>query len=50
MPINKKMSLVTILKELMAGYKKEGKIGNIKPKSKKHALSIALAIAHKAKK
>jgi len=35
------------LRELIASWKAKGKIGNIRPKNKKHALKIALAIAFK---
>jgi len=39
------------ISELMAAYKRKGKIGETKPKSKKHALQMAIAIAlNKAKK
>ena len=37
--------------ELVASYEDDGKIGKVKPKSKKHAQKIAVAIAlDKAKK
>jgi hypothetical protein len=35
------------IKELMDAYKEKGKIGNITPKSAKHAAEIAAAIAYK---
>lgn len=35
------------IKELMDRFKKTGKIGNIKPKSAKHAAAIASAIAYR---
>lgn len=34
------------IKKIMDEYKKTGKIGRIKPKSKKHAQKIAAAIAY----
>lgn len=47
MPINSKMSYEEIVQEIMDSYKNKGKIGNIKPKSVKHALRIANAIANR---
>jgi hypothetical protein len=39
------------IRELIATYGSKGKIGNVHPKSKKHAMKIATAIAmHKAGK
>ena len=35
------------VKELMETYKAGGKIGNTKPKGKKHAMAIANAIAYR---
>jgi hypothetical protein len=35
------------IKELMDTYKKTGRIGNTKPKSKAHAAKIAAAIAYR---
>lgn len=45
-----KNSLSPNIAELMATYKTKGKIGNIKPKNKAHALKIAIAIAEKQAK
>lgn len=45
MPLNPKMSYEEIVQEIMASYKENGKIGNTKPKSVRHALRIANAIA-----
>lgn len=35
------------IQEVMASYKETGKIGNIKPKSFKHAAAIASAVAYR---
>lgn len=35
------------IKEIIDSWKKTGKIGNIRPKNKKHALKIAQAIAYR---
>lgn len=48
MPLKKGRSKKVIsenIGELIASWKQKGKIGNIKPKSKKHAQKIAVAIA-----
>jgi len=34
------------IKELMRSYKEKGSIGNVKPKSTKHAQRVAAAIAY----
>jgi hypothetical protein len=49
MPLKKGKSSQTIsnnIRELAEAYRQKGKIGNIKPKSKKHAVKIASAIAY----
>ena len=35
------------VRELMETYKSSGKIGNVKPKGKKHAMAVANAIAYR---
>lgn len=50
MPLNPKMSIADMVKELMASYKENGKIGSTKPRNKAHALNIALAIAQETKR
>lgn len=50
MPLRKGRSVETMrgnVAEIMRSYKGKGTIGNIKPKSKKHAAKIAVAIAAK---
>jgi len=50
MPLRKGKSKKIIsqnIEELINAYKERGKIGKIKPKSKKHARKIAVAIAMK---
>lgn len=47
MPISPKMSYEDIVREIISSYKEKGKIGNIKPRSMKHALRIANAIAQR---
>lgn len=49
MPIDKNKSKSDIIKELLYGYKKTGKIGNETPTDMHHAMKIASAIAYKAK-
>ena len=49
MPIDKRMTHGHIVGELMTAYNKTGKIGNTKPKNKKHALKIANAISYNVK-
>ena len=49
MPLIKGSSKKTIssnIRECILSYKKSGKIGNIKPKSLKHAMSICSAAAY----
>lgn len=49
MPINPRMSYEEIVREIIRSYKEDGKIGNIRPKSMRHALRIANAIASRVK-
>lgn len=49
MPISPKMSYEEIVSEIIQSYKENGKIGNTKPKSLRHALRIANAIASRVK-
>lgn len=49
MPIDGRKNHSNITKELITKYKETGKIGNIEPKSMKHALNIANAIAYSVK-
>lgn len=37
-------------RELMSSYRRKGKIGNVRPKSKSHARKIAIAVAKDAKR
>lgn len=46
MPLDKNMSHEEMVKELMASYEKNGKIGSTKPRDEKHALEIANAVAY----
>ena len=53
MPLKSGKSQRTIssnIKEMMKAYEKTGKIGSIKPRSKKHALEIAQAAAYRKAK
>lgn len=54
MPLKSGKSKATIsnnIAEMIRAYKKSGKIGNTKPKNKKHAAKIAAAAAYsKARK
>jgi capsular polysaccharide biosynthesis protein len=50
MPLRKNMSHRAMMQELMASYERDGKIGNIRPKNKQHALEIANAIAYRMKR
>ena len=50
MPLKSGSSQKTIsanIKECILSYKEKGKIGNIKPKSLKHAVKICRAMAYK---
>ncbi len=47
MPIRPNMSKSAIVKEVLDNYKKTGKIGNTRPKNKRSATKIAVAIASK---
>jgi hypothetical protein len=49
MPIDKRQSHSSIVKELLDEYKSSGKIGNTTPRDMDHARAIANAIAYKAK-
>jgi len=49
MPIDKNMTHSEIVAEIMASYKKTGKIGDYTPKNEKEALQMANAIAYKVK-
>ena len=46
MPLDKSMSHEDMVSELIASYKKTGKIGATKPRDMKHALEIANAVAY----
>ena len=46
MPLDKSMSHEDMVSELIAGYKKTGKIGATEPRDMKHALEIANAVAY----
>lgn len=49
MPLKKGKSKKTIsqnIAEMMDSYAKTGKIGNIKPRNRRHAMQIANAAAH----
>lgn len=50
MPLRRNMSIKAMLEELMTNYQRTGKIGNIRPKNKQHALEIANAIAYRVKR
>lgn len=50
MPLRRNMTHRAMISELMASYEKDGKIGNIRPKNKQHALEIANAIAYRKKR
>lgn len=49
MPLSKNMIYSEIVSEIISSYKEDGKIGNIRPKSMRHALKIANAIAARMK-
>ena len=53
MPLKKGSSQKTFesnVSEIMHSYKRKGKIGKVKPRSKAHARKIALAIAFNVKR
>jgi len=51
MPLKQgKESINYNIKELMQSYEENGKIGNVRPKNKKKALKMAIAIAIKQSK
>ena len=45
MPVNPRMGVSANVKELMHSYGAKGAIGNTKPRDRKHAHRIAMAIA-----
>ena len=49
MPIDKRQSKETMIKELIDSYKKTGKIGNTTPRNMAHAIRIASKIAYSSK-
>lgn len=50
MPIKKTMSHGEIVAEIVRDWKRDGKIGNIKPRNLEHAVEIANAIAYRIKR
>lgn len=46
---NSKLARSSNIRELLHAYKSKGKIGNTKPRGKKHAMKIATAIAYSMK-
>lgn len=50
MPIDPRQSRQNIIAEIIRAYKEKGTIGNIRPRSMRHALRIAAAIASRVKR